>query len=112
MRKSRHPLDRQVQDKLGQWTPAYRPESWQQLSDRLDAADAEDAFDEQLTHDLQRIRVPEYSANSWAALAARLELEQQRTQTILHSKATEVCLLLLLLFVFWQHIPVGAPTTP
>lgn len=104
---SRHPLDLHIQQKLEGWEPAYRPESWQRLADKLDMADAQDAFDERVQQDLSEVRVPAYSASSWAALAARLEKEQQRMQAVLHYKALELCLLLLAL-ALWQAIPSPA----
>ena len=87
-----------------------RPGSWDQLAERLDEAEATEAFDAEIGSRLQRMHVP-YQTNSWATLAARLELERQRIQAIWHYKAMELSLLLLLLITAWQFLP-QQPTYP
>ncbi|MGH1435019.1 MAG: hypothetical protein ACRBG0_11225, partial [Lewinella sp.] len=88
----------------------FKPGSWDQLAARLDEVDVNDAFDEEIGERLQRMHVP-YQQNSWAILAARLELERRRVQAITHYKIMELSLLLLLFITAWQHLPT-APTVP
>ncbi|WP_169433362.1 outer membrane beta-barrel protein [Lewinella cohaerens] len=88
----------------------FKPGSWDQLAARLDEVDVADAFDEEIGERLQRMHVP-YQQNSWAILAARLELERRRIQAITHYKIMELSLLLLLFITAWQHLPT-APTPP
>ncbi len=112
-RKDHSDFDGIVRRKLNNLDPAYRPESWEMLSRRLDAADQLDAFDQEVSQELKRVSVP-FSEQSWKALAARLELEQQRLQSVLHYKAMELSILLLLFLVVWQHFPttVHRPAVP
>jgi hypothetical protein len=108
--KGNNNLDRIIRNKLDQVTPAFKPGSWDQLASRLDDVEAADAFDEEVSERLQQMHVP-YQQNSWAILAARLELERRRVQAITHYKIMELSLLLLLFITAWQHLPT-APATP
>lgn len=108
--KGNNNLDRIIRDKLDQVKPAFKPGSWDQLASRLDDVEAADDFDEEIGERLQRMYVP-YQQNSWAVLAARLELERRRVQAITHYKVMELSLLLLLFITAWQHLPT-APVVP
>lgn len=101
-------IDRIIRQKVNRIRPEFRPGSWDRLAERLDEAEAADAFDAEIGSRLQRMRVP-YQESSWAMLAARLELERQRIQAILHYKVMEVSLLLLLFMTAWQHLPEQTP---
>jgi hypothetical protein len=108
--KGNNNLDRIIRNKLDQVQPVFKPGSWDQLASRLDDVEAADAFDEEVGERLQRMHVP-YQQNSWAVLAARLELERRRVQAITHYKIMELSLLLLIFITAWQHLPT-APAVP
>ena len=99
-----HDIDRIIRQKMNHLRPEFRPGSWDQLAERLDQVETDDAFDAEISGRLQRMRVP-YRESSWAALAERLELEKQRIQAVAHYKIMEVSLLLLLFITAWQHLP-------
>ncbi|MEL6655393.1 MAG: hypothetical protein AAFY48_13440 [Bacteroidota bacterium] len=98
-------IDRIIRQKMNHIRPEFRPGSWDRLAERLDEAEATDAFDSDISSRLQRMSVP-YQESSWAKLAARLELERRRIQAIFHYKAMEVSLLLLLFMTAWHHLPL------
>lgn len=109
--KGNNNLDRIIRNKVNQVKPVFKPGSWDQLAARLDEVDVNDAFDEELGERLQRMHVP-YQQNSWAILAARLELERRRIQAITHYKIMELSLLLLLFITAWQHLPTAPSSSP
>lgn len=97
-------IDRIIRHKMGRIQPEFRPGSWDKLAQRLDAVEADDAFDAEISGRLQRMHVP-YQRSSWASLAARLELERRRIQAVVHYKAMELSLLLLLFITAWHYLP-------
>ena len=104
MDKENNELDRIIRAKLDRLEPRFKPGSWDRLAERLDAAEAAEAFDRTVGSRLDGLHVP-YRQHSWAILAARLELERRRMQAILHYKAMEVSLLLLLFLTVWHQLP-------
>lgn len=104
-------IDQTIRDKMTQLTPPMKRGSWDVLADKLDAADKAAAFDREVVGKLEGIHVP-YRQSSWAVLAARLELQRQRIRAVLHYKAMEISLLLLLLMTAWPYLPQGIPVAP
>ncbi|PTM14980.1 MAG: hypothetical protein DA408_01430 [Bacteroidetes bacterium] len=104
MDKENNELDRIIRAKLDRLEPRVKPGSWDRLAERLDAAEAAEAFDRTVGNRLDGLQVP-YRQHSWAVLAARLELERRRMQAIVHYKAMEVSLLLLLFLTVWHQLP-------
>lgn len=98
-------LDKAIRSKLNGLTPEVQRGSWEQLSQRLDAAEQATLFDEQMGGRMEEMKVP-YQRSSWAVLAARLELERRRMRAIVHYKAMETSLLLLLFITAWQLLPI------
>lgn len=105
MEKDHNNIDGVIREKLESLKPAIKSGSWEQLSQRMDIADQADAFDKKVGDRLEAIHVP-YQASSWEILAERLSLERGRIQAVLHYKAMEVSLLLLLLMTAWQYFPI------
>ncbi|MEL7221949.1 MAG: hypothetical protein AAGJ93_11560, partial [Bacteroidota bacterium] len=103
-------IDKIIRCKLKGLTPQPKRGSWEQLSKRLDAAEQAEVFDNVIGERIEEIKVP-YQSSSWALLAARLELERMRMRAIVHYKAMETSLLLLLFITAWQLLPIPA-TTP
>ena len=97
-------FDSYIRQELEQLTPDLKAGSWDKLSQRLDIAEQTTAFDQQANSRLQGMHVP-YKSSSWGVLAERLTLERDRIQAVMHYKAMEVSLLVLLLITFWQHAP-------
>ncbi len=104
-------IDRIIRRKVSRIQPEFRPGSWDKLAQRLDAVEEDDAFDAEISGRLQRMRVP-YQKSSWAALAARLELERRRIQAVVHYKVMELSLLLLLFMTAWHFIPTERQLPP
>ncbi|MEZ4984966.1 MAG: hypothetical protein R2795_08015 [Saprospiraceae bacterium] len=98
------PIEKVFRDKLNQISPEYKPGSWEQLSERMDKLDKEQIFDKKLGNSLEGLNVP-YRKSSWAVLAARLELERQRIRAVVHYKAMEISLFLLLLLPILHFFP-------
>lgn len=109
--KEHNELDQTMRAKLGQLNPDMQPGSWDVLADKLEAADRAAAFDRHVGDKLEGVRVP-YRQSSWAVLAARLELQRQRIRAVLHYKAMEISLLLLLLLTVWPYLPSGVQPLP
>lgn len=106
-------IDQIIQGKLDGLTPQPKHGSWEQLSRRLDAVENAEVFDDVIGERIDGIKVP-YQRSSWALLAARLELERMRMRAIVHYKAMETSLLLLLFITAWQllPVPVVSPSVP
>jgi hypothetical protein len=102
---SNNNIDQIVRAKLNSLAPQPKRGSWEQLSKRLDAAEQADLFDHAVGERVEEIKVP-YQQSSWAILAARLELERMRMRAIVHYKAMETSLLLLLFITAWQLLPI------
>lgn len=98
-------FDSYIRQELEQLTPDLKAGAWDKLSQRLDIAEQMDAFDEQTSSSLKDMHIP-YKSSSWGVLAQRLTLERDRIQAVMHYKAMEISLLVLLLITFWQHSPI------
>lgn len=112
-RGNKNDIDQIIRRKMSRIQPEFRPGSWDKLAQRLDEVETNDAFDAEISGRLQRMHVP-YQKSSWAALAARLELERRRIQAVVHYKAMELSLLLLLFITAWHVLPTEpqVPTLP
>ncbi len=107
--RSHNKFDSYIKQELEQLTPDIKMGSWDKLSQRLDAAEQVDSFDKEVSSHLKGIHVP-YQKSSWSILAERLTLERDRFQAIVHYKAMEISLLVLLLITFWLHAPLQTNT--
>ncbi len=96
------PMDTAVASKLAALTPTPLPGSWEKLSEKLTAreAEAEAALDTAVAGGLQQSSPAPISG--WALLAARLELIGKRREMVACMKISEAALLLSLILLFFR----------
>lgn len=98
--ESEHPLDKHIRDTLSPMQPAYKAESWDALSRRLEGKllDEDALFDQAVRNQLGRVSTV-HRRRGWHRLVLQLELEYRRTRAVISCKSLEFIAALLLLLL-------------
>ncbi len=110
--ESEHPLDKHIRDTLSPMQAAYKAESWDELSRRLDdeLLDEDALFDRAVRSQLGRIGTLQ-QRRGWHRLVLQLELEHRRIRAVVSCKSLEfIAALLLLLLISPRHESVRTPS--
>lgn len=111
--------ERQLKDILGKLEVPYAPETWEALSQKLDALQdppVVDAVDKLVYRKIGRLETP-YDPASWNRMAHRLDVQRRRTLVVRFGKVLEAAAVVLLLLRFapdWSdkgtQKPAGLPS--
>lgn len=110
--ESEHPLDKHIRGTLSPMQPAYKAESWDALSRRLEdeLLDEDALFDQAVRSQLGRVSTV-HQRRGWHRLVLQLELEYRRTRAVISCKSLEfIAALLLLLLISPRQDAVRQPS--
>lgn len=111
-------MDDIIRQKMSDLGTAYRPETWDWLSERLEGMEDEgtpagaelQTMDEAIYDRMHRFEKP-YDPNHWPMLLRKLEANAMVGRRIIHYKAMELSLLALLLITF-VRLPLPTDRAP
>jgi hypothetical protein len=102
-----------IRKKLEGLQPDFDPTHWEQFEEQLDAQDVgqpdieNKVVDATLFDKLHRLEVP-YQSKHWDLMADRISIEFHLRGKIIRYKLLELSLMILLLFTFYNTLPVSS----